>query len=243
MWTEEIGSDEKKRENWYKQGVNYWVGTEATVDGVLGGFGNISDVDIQGSTQFLKALPRLTFGRAADCGAGIGRTTKGLLCPMFQSVDLIDPTPSYIAAAKENLKDVPTMGKFFELGLQEWHPEQEEPYDLIFCQWVLPYLIDDDLVAFFQRCIASLAPNGLIVVKENICREGFVLDREDTSITRSDLQYRMLFDKAGLKLVAEKLQTGFPKQLFPVRMWALRPKQVKKDQVEVEQALADIMSD
>jgi len=77
----------------------------------------------------------------------------------------------------------------------------------------------------------------IIIVKENISRDGFILDREDTSITRSDLQYRQIFHRAGLKLVAEKLQSGFPKQLFPVRMYALRPK--VKVQVEEEPVVED----
>lgn len=231
MWLTEITTDES-RENWYKQGVDYWTKTEATVDGVLGGFGSISDIDIRGSREFIKALPKINFkGKVADCGAGIGRTTKQLLCPMFQSVDLIDPTPPYIVAAKENLKDTPTMGRFFQLGLEQFYPE-EGYYAMIYCQWVLPYLVDDDLVAFMKRCITGLEPNGIIIVKENISRDGFILDRDDTSITRTDLQYRQIFDRAGLKLVAEKLQTGFPKQLFPVRMWALRPK--RKAEVDEE---------
>lgn len=234
MWQSEITTTESRQE-WYKQGVEYWTKTDATVDGVLGGFGSISDIDIRGSREFLKALPKLNFkGNVADCGAGIGRTTKQLLCPLFKSVDLIDPTPPYIVAAKENLKDTPTMGRFFQLGLEDFYPEKGY-YALIFCQWVLPYLVDDDLVAFLQRCAEGLEQGGLIVVKENISRDGFVLDREDTSITRTDLQYRTIFARAGLRLVAEKLQTGFPKQLFPVRMWALRPKR----KVEVDDTLPD----
>jgi protein N-terminal methyltransferase len=236
MWSTEITTEES-RETWYKQGVDYWTKTEATVDGVLGGFGSISDIDIRGSREFIKALPKINYkGNVADCGAGIGRTTKQLLCPLFKSVDLIDPTPPYIVAAKENLKDTATMGRFFQLGLEDFHPEKGY-YSLVFCQWVLPYLVDDDLVAFLQRCVEGLEPGGIIIVKENISRDGFILDREDTSITRSDLQYRQIFHRAGLKLVAEKLQSGFPKQLFPVRMYALRPK--VKVQVEEEPVVED----
>ena len=40
----------------YKDAVDYWSNIPPTVDGMLGGFGFISDVDIQGSENFLKSL-------------------------------------------------------------------------------------------------------------------------------------------------------------------------------------------
>lgn len=125
----------------------------------------------------------------------------------------------------------------------------EQYYSVIWCQWVLPYLTDDDLVLFFERCIPALTENGMIIVKENISTEGSILDHEDTSVTRTDEQYRTAFEKAGLRLVAEKLQTGFPKQLFPVRMYALKPRKSKakrqkaQEEAEIDQLVKDIMSD
>ena len=50
---------------------------EASVDGVLGGFGTVTDVDIKESDEFLshlqahKLLNVEASSRAADCGAGI----------------------------------------------------------------------------------------------------------------------------------------------------------------------------
>lgn len=40
----------------YVESLSYWEGIPPTVDGMLGGFGFISSVDIQGSEQFLKTL-------------------------------------------------------------------------------------------------------------------------------------------------------------------------------------------
>lgn len=34
--------------------------------------------------------------RAIDCGCGIGRVTKHLLLPLFESVDMVDVTESFI---------------------------------------------------------------------------------------------------------------------------------------------------
>lgn len=52
------------------------------------------------------------------------------------------------------------------------------------CRCLL-YLTDDDLVALLQRCAAALRPGGLIVIKENVCASGFVVDGDDNSLTRS----------------------------------------------------------
>jgi protein N-terminal methyltransferase len=73
--------------NWYHKANQYWNVTfsfiqkaESTYDGVLSGFGSLSEIDIHGSEIFLKELkasmPQLTLGSVLDCGAGIGRISK-----------------------------------------------------------------------------------------------------------------------------------------------------------------------
>ena len=42
--------------------------------------------------------------QALDCGAGIGRVTKGLLAKYFERTDLIEPAQNLINKAKINLK-------------------------------------------------------------------------------------------------------------------------------------------
>ncbi|KAG2301872.1 hypothetical protein Bca52824_030523 [Brassica carinata] len=52
MWREAIGEgDETKKTQWYREGVSYWEGVEASVDGVLGGYGHVNDADIKGFSQ------------------------------------------------------------------------------------------------------------------------------------------------------------------------------------------------
>ena len=55
MWMEQVG-DTTKRTQWYREGVGYWQGVEASVNGVLGGYGHVSDGDIFGSEVFLKSI-------------------------------------------------------------------------------------------------------------------------------------------------------------------------------------------
>ena len=42
----------------------------------------------------------------------------------------------------------------------------------------------DDVVRFFERCGKALKPGGMLLCKENVSAEGFVVDRSDLSITR-----------------------------------------------------------
>ena len=62
----------------------------SSYDGVLGGYGNLSQIDIDFSAKFLsevtKSLPKLVLGTVLDCGAGIGRITKELLSAHFKHV-------------------------------------------------------------------------------------------------------------------------------------------------------------
>jgi len=65
-------------------------------------------------------------------------------------------------------------------------------FDVIWCQWCLGHLGDEDLIAFFKRARESLNdhPRSLIIVKENHCYDAeggsplVVFDEQDSSITR-----------------------------------------------------------
>ena len=42
--------------NYYNDAAKYWEGVDGTINGMLGGFGKVTEVDIDGSNKFLKAL-------------------------------------------------------------------------------------------------------------------------------------------------------------------------------------------
>ncbi|THH05298.1 hypothetical protein EW145_g4901 [Phellinidium pouzarii] len=110
-------------------------------------------------------------------------------------------------------------------------------FDVVWCQWCLGHLSDEDLVSFLKRAKDSLRSafkdtgdmEGLIIVKENVCPEltpgeaRTVFDKSDSSLTRSDLAWKNSFMSAGLKLLKEEIQLGFPEGLYAVKMYALRP--------------------
>lgn len=121
----------------------------------------------------------------------------------------------------------------------------DRKYDIVWLQWAAGYLNDDQLVAFLQRCRHALSTpteedpeGGLIIVKENITRIAVYHD-EDSSITRSvlvklrakqahrnlyrtDKDFHRCFKRAGLDVVKEEVQKGFPEGLFVVRTCGCR---------------------
>ena len=232
MWAAEAG------DNWYEKGVEYWASAPATVDGVLGGYGRVAGTDALGSLAFAgRALKHLLGGggtggggsrerlAAADCGAGMGRVTRDVLSKLFDEVTLVEPVGKLLEQARVELApleggDEAKEFHFEERGLETFQPAAAS-LDVVWIQWCIGHLTDADMVSFLERCEKALRPGGRIVVKENNCQEGFVVDKEDSSVTRSDSYFRELFKHSGLELFHCEVQGGLPKELFAVRMYSL----------------------
>ncbi|EMD38451.1 hypothetical protein CERSUDRAFT_113610 [Gelatoporia subvermispora B] len=115
------------------------------------------------------------------------------------------------------------------VGFEPTTDDSESGFDVIWCQWCLGCLSDPDLVSFFKRCRSALRDprRSVIIVKENLCSEvdgeaRTVFDETDSSLTRSDLAWKRAFAEAGLRLIHEQVQDGFPEGLYPVKTYALR---------------------
>lgn len=103
---------------------------------------------------------------------------------MAQHVDIVEP----IAKFTEDLAKKSGVREVFNVGLEEWQPSEGATYGLIWNQWCLGHLTDEQLVQYLEQCAKFLAPggNGLIVVKENTASGGADLfDEQDSSVTRS----------------------------------------------------------
>lgn len=90
MWTKASTN----KDDWYSKGVEYYDKAEVSDDGVLGGYGSISGVDLKISGVFMDKMREehgMGDARVLECGAGIGRISKGLLIPRFNAIDLIEP--------------------------------------------------------------------------------------------------------------------------------------------------------
>ena len=177
---------EKGKQNWTSGNQEYWTADKATVDGMLGGYGRIDEVDTFFSGKVIDEFSKefeMKFNRCLDCGAGIGRISKDVFVKRFENCDLVEINPVYVETAKKFIGSE-KMKNFYTSSLQDFEPT--EAYDLIWVQWVLGYLADDDLVKFFERCGENvLETGGVIFVKENVQSSGFYVDRDDNNLIRS----------------------------------------------------------
>ncbi|CAL5229119.1 g12384 [Coccomyxa viridis] len=237
LWNSVSGQEDQ---SWYTPAVEYWDQQPASYDGVLAGLGHLSGDDIADSKKFLQKVYKrqLTEAEAgkrklivADCGAGVGRVTEQLLLHHFAIVDLIEPSKHLMGTAEQNLStsgrgvypEGHKSGQYFNMGLQAWTPEAGR-YDVIWMQWALLYLTDDDLLQLLERCKSGLKEDGLVIIKENVCEQGFVVDQEDSSLTRSDAYFLDLLKRAEYVVTGSAVQRNFPKGLFKVKMYAAKPR-------------------
>lgn len=229
------GADKfQQNELFYENAKEYWAKIDPTIDGMLGGFGQISACDIHSSNQFLKELykmkPSPGMQNAIDCGAGIGRVTKHLLMPLYQKVDVVEQCSEFTDRIHDYIREpalLEKLGTIYNVGLQNFDPENGK-YDLIWCQWVLGHLRDDDFIEFFKKCASGLTAGGMIVIKENVTSsDECCIDRTDSSVTRSLKDTKLLLQKAGLRIVKQIKEKLFISGLFPVYFFACRPMNVK----------------
>ena len=213
--------------------IKYWNSISTTVDGMLGGYPGISRTDLKGSANFFAKLRREQpsqsasgrLQRGVDCGAGIGRITAGFLSTICEIVDVVEPVKKFAEEVKgQKMVGGGSVGSVYVSGLQSWVPEAQ--YDLIWNQWCLGHLTDKQLVAYLERCKGAVTIDGWIIVKENMSTNvdgEDIFDQQDSSVTRTDLKFRQLFKEANMRLIKTEVQRGFPKGLYPVRLYALQP--------------------
>lgn len=222
--------------------IAYWTNVSANVNGMLGGYPQISYIDLRGSASFLAKLRRLKLvgnndtqqkllKRGVDCGAGIGRVTEGFLGKVCEVVDIVEPVGKFaevVRNGKLGKEGSNVVGDVYVSGLEDWEPEEGKKYDLIWNQWCVGHLTDAQLTDYLRRAATALADSGIIVLKENVSTDingKDYFDATDNAVTRAEGKFRQIFKQAGLKLVKSEEQLGFPKQLglLPVKFFALRP--------------------
>ncbi|EFR01952.1 DUF858 domain-containing protein [Nannizzia gypsea CBS 118893] len=148
----------------------------------------MSEVDLQGSREFLAKLgigsdPDLrTVNSALEGGAGIGRFTEGVLLEIAEQVDVIEPVIKFTA----RLQGRNGIRGIFNVGIEEWQPAQDVKYDLIWNQWCLCHLTDEQLVQYLKKCGTVLREGtGLLIIKENLSIRGVdVFNGTDSTVIR-----------------------------------------------------------
>ncbi|KZT09498.1 DUF858-domain-containing protein [Laetiporus sulphureus 93-53] len=173
----------------------------------------------------------LARGKASEIGAPKGDKTfvrwKGIK-EKTKSVTIIQNTLQDIDPCNVS-KSTKILGRIGYERTAEG-TDLDSPFDVVWCQWCLGSLSDTDLVEFLKRSRAALrdASSSVIIVKENCCSDAegggpaTEFDETDSSLTRSDQAWKKVFKDAGLRLIRERVQGGFPPGLYVVKMYALR---------------------
>lgn len=73
-----------------------------------------------------------------------------------------------------------------------------------------------------MRAKESLRANGVIIIKDNMARQGCRLDPADSSLSRHLDIMKSIIQKAGLTIMDMQKQEGFPDIIVPVWMIAMQ---------------------
>jgi len=157
---------------------------------------------------------KLVTKRAIDAGAGVGRVTKLVLLKRYDTVRLVEADPNWSRRSQVYLGRKRSKGCTFVCSrLEDIQPQTViawgEPADVVWLQWTLQYLTDQDAIRTLKSLASSLViGTGVLIVKQNRPYAPARLDRfqmdtpdgphERYDLTRTDMHHRFLFQKAGL---------------------------------------------
>ncbi|KAH7107491.1 DUF858-domain-containing protein [Auriculariales sp. MPI-PUGE-AT-0066] len=174
-------------------GLRYWNTQPATIDGVLGGYGNgtLPYVDALGSRQLLMSLrpdlcavpsalrpldaqPRQLNHRirALDLGAGVGRVTQDVLLHLCDDVVLVEPVQKFLQQAFDSspkfrgVSDAIKSVTFVRDTLQNFDPRVQTPKDKILARAGAPPQSREDTfdVVWMQWCLGHTSNQELIAL-------------------------------------------------------------------------------
>ena len=234
-------NEEKPNEkvNWYKKREAHWASKEPVLLSVLGGFEKSHLPDVKCSCELLNGLiltKQLKPGNALDLAAGIGRVTEFFLCNFFKEIDLVEKDKKFIDKCKVKFSSNEKIKKIYMESLENF--KFEKKYDLIWIQWCLENLEDEDLEPFLKKCYDNLNEDGIIIVKENLYNvegEGEEEEEEednyqfkysdlDYSKQRPDAFYINLFVKNKFKIKLHFLNPNWPEDMMPLCVYVLSKK-------------------
>lgn len=221
----DVESEPRSAERWYQHSTWYWTRKDMTADdvGVLGGATHLHAPDVRHSrallTQLREARPSLGRSRSLDVAGGVGRVTQAVLLPHFATVDITDVAPRLLEAAGRRIPAA-SLGHLALSRMSRLCPPADLKYDCIWMQWCLGYMLDADLLGLLRRLRASLAPGGVIIIKETVTRrQALWVDASDLNIVRGVPYFEAVLREAGLRVVMRSEMRDWPADYLPMVAW------------------------
>lgn len=221
--------------NIYLQRKEFWQHKDATVKSVVGDNNDCNLPDIKCSNELLFGLVRslnLHTHYALDCAAGIGRVTQYVLTNYYDNVDLVEQDVKFINKAKELLANNNKVKHFYIDNIEKYDFQNKcKFYDLIWIQWCLENIENEDINNFINKCYNVLKDDGIVIVKENIYIEESdsednkdIKSKTDFSNIRPDIYYMNLFTNNGFIVYKHFLNPNWPEELIPLVVYVLKKK-------------------
>lgn len=128
---------------------------------------NADEFEQSDRMDILSSLPDLRGKDVVDIGAGIGRFTTSLAqtARHVLSTDFID---SFIAKNRERNEKFGNVS--FQVGDAVNLKLEEESVDMVFTNWLMMYLQDEEVIQFLSNALRWLRPNGYLHLRES-CSE------------------------------------------------------------------------
>ncbi|XP_070574723.1 uncharacterized protein [Ptychodera flava] len=189
--------------------TDYWVdhSQKATLEEMM--------LDSQAETlskvetpEILSMLPKVTGKRVLELGAGIGRFT-GLLAEKASHVTAVDFMESFIRKNRETNRHHKN-ADFIQADVTKMDLP-EESYDIIFSNWLMMYLTDEEVMKLAEQSLKWLKEGGLMFFRESCFhKSGDKARTVNPSVYRSPSLYNALFQSVSKPIKGdEETSVGF----------------------------------
>lgn len=209
--------------NWYNLSKARWEATSAEIKSVAGDFKGTHESDVEISCGLISDLIKennLQTHRVIDCGAGIGRVTQYVLLNFFSNIDILERDEKFIKYCRKNFANNKSIANIYHESLESF--KYSNNYDLIWIQWCVEELMDDDLTNFLIRSKNALNKNGLIVLKENIISDGRAFWQSIHQKIRSPELFAKIIKDCDLEIIKYYVQKDNLNEILDVGIFVLR---------------------
>ncbi|KAM3866799.1 phosphoethanolamine methyltransferase [Diretmus argenteus] len=144
--------------------------------------------------EILSLLPSLAGQRVLELGAGIGRYTDHLLAKAGQ-VTAVDFMESFVQKNRQD-NGHHSNGTFIQADVTKLDFPKHS-FDMIFSNWLLMYLSDEELTSLAEKMLSWLAPGGFLFFRESCNHQSGDCKRDfNPTQYRTQAQYSHLMTSA-----------------------------------------------
>jgi protein N-terminal methyltransferase len=224
-FSSKINNPSKSRIKFENKSENFWMNRTANIDAMCG-VGELNEEDLAHSKQIFEKLNlNKKISRVLDVGAGIGRITFNVLYDRCEKIDMVDINKKFLESAliKEKEMKGNKIEKIYSQKIQDF--KFEYSYDLIFVQWVLEYLKEENFIKFLSNVVVNLKDDGFLIIKENVnlSDDRIIYIEEEGSLIRPPKFFENGFKKVGLIVKNDELVVykSIKEEIYDVKCWVL----------------------